>query len=76
MRRKFLNIVAAVRIAGWPHLPCFVHTINLIVINSIYEVPDEACTIKNTKITTSVACCEISSGMLHIEFSQDIFGYF
>ena len=58
------NIVAAVRITGWPHLQCFVHTINLIVINSISEVPDEACTIKNTKIATSVACCELSSGKI------------
>ena len=58
------NIVAAVKITGWPHLPCFAHTINLIVTNSISEVPDEACTIKNTKIATSVACCELSSGKI------------
>ena len=34
------NIVAAIRIAGWEHSPCFAHTINLIVTNSIAEVPE------------------------------------
>ena len=34
------NIVAAVKITGWPHLPCFAHTINLIVTNSISEVQE------------------------------------
>ena len=34
------NVVAAVKITGWPHLPCFAHAINLIVTNSISEVPE------------------------------------
>ena len=34
------NMVAAVRSTGWQHSPCFAHTINLIVSNSIAEVPE------------------------------------
>ncbi len=29
------NIVAAVRLNGWKHLPCFAHTLNLVVQNSL-----------------------------------------
>ena len=29
------NIVAAVRLNGWKHMPCFAHTLNLIVQDSI-----------------------------------------
>ena len=43
------NIVAAIRIAGWSHLPCFAHTINLIVTNSISEVPELEELIKSCK---------------------------
>ena len=34
------NIVAAIRITGWPHAPCFAHTINLVVTNSVAEVKE------------------------------------
>ena len=34
------NIVAAIRITGWLHVPCFAHMINLIVTNSIAEVEE------------------------------------
>ena len=43
------NIVAAIRIAGWSHLPCFAHTINLIVTNAISEVPELEELIKSCK---------------------------
>ena len=29
------NIVAAVRITGWQHVPCFTHTLNLVVLAAI-----------------------------------------
>ena len=32
------NIVAAVRLTGWKHLPCFAHTLNLIVQDSLKEI--------------------------------------
>lgn len=34
------NMVAAVRKAGWAHYPCFAHTINLVVKDSIKTVPE------------------------------------
>ena len=34
------NIVAAVRHNRWSHLSCFTHTLNLIVSNSLQEVPE------------------------------------
>lgn len=39
-------------------------------------VLDEAHTIRNPKTAMSVGCCELSSGMFHIECSQDIFVIF
>ena len=33
-------MVAAVRKAGWAHYPCFAHTLNLVVKNSIKALPD------------------------------------
>ena len=32
------NIVAAVNLLGWHHLPCFVHTLNLIVQDSLKAI--------------------------------------
>ena len=29
------NIAAAVRLNGWRHVPCFAHTLNLVVQNSL-----------------------------------------
>lgn len=29
------NIVAAVRLSGWKHIPCFAHTLNLVVTDSL-----------------------------------------
>lgn len=34
------NFVAAVRKAGWAHYPCFAHTLNLVVKDSIKALPD------------------------------------
>ncbi|CAH1104096.1 unnamed protein product [Psylliodes chrysocephalus] len=31
------NIVAAIRLTGWKHIPCFAHTLNLIVQSSLEE---------------------------------------
>ena len=43
------NIVAAVKLIKWNHLPCFAHTINLIVSNSLDEVPEVASLIQSCK---------------------------
>uniref|UniRef100_A0A3Q3QX58 HAT C-terminal dimerisation domain-containing protein n=1 Tax=Monopterus albus TaxID=43700 RepID=A0A3Q3QX58_MONAL len=37
---EWANIVAAVRKAGWAHYPCFAHTLNLVVKDSIKALPD------------------------------------
>lgn len=34
------NITAAIRILGWKHVPCFAHTLNLIVQSSLQEIAD------------------------------------
>lgn len=34
------NFVVAVRKAGWAHYPCFAHTLNLAVKDSIKALPD------------------------------------
>uniref|UniRef100_A0A3B1JDP8 BED-type domain-containing protein n=1 Tax=Astyanax mexicanus TaxID=7994 RepID=A0A3B1JDP8_ASTMX len=34
------NMVAAVRKAGWAHYPCFAHTLNLVVKDSLKAVPN------------------------------------
>ena len=33
------NIVAAVRLVGWKHIPCFTHTLNLVVTDSLAADP-------------------------------------
>ena len=33
------NIVAAVRIVGWQHVPCFAHTLNLVVSGALKDDP-------------------------------------
>ena len=32
------NMIAAARVAGWRHLPCFAHTLNLVVTDAIKAV--------------------------------------
>lgn len=32
------NIVNAIKISGWTHIPCFAHTINLVVKDSLIEI--------------------------------------
>ncbi|XP_046399928.1 E3 SUMO-protein ligase ZBED1-like [Ischnura elegans] len=34
------NMLAAAKILGWTHIPCFAHTLNLIVQNALVEVKD------------------------------------
>jgi len=37
------NIVAAVRLNGWRHIPCFAHTLNLVVQDSLAADPPLSC---------------------------------
>ena len=43
------NIVAAVRNNKWNHLPCFAHTLNLLVTNSLQEVPEISAILQRCK---------------------------
>ena len=43
------NIVAAVQHNKWNHLPCFAHTLNLLVTNSLQEVPE---------VSAMLQCCK------------------
>ena len=40
------NIVAAVRLTGWKHIPCFAHTLNLIVQYGLQNVKDVVTKVK------------------------------
>lgn len=41
------NIVAAIKQTEWKHIPCFAHTLNLIVQDSLKEISDIKCKIKS-----------------------------
>ena len=41
------NIVAAVRLTGWAHIPCFAHTTNLIVQSSLLVIKELILKLKN-----------------------------
>lgn len=41
------NVKAAIRIVGWMHLPCFAHTINLVVRESLKAVQPVVDKVKN-----------------------------
>ncbi|XP_065900618.1 zinc finger BED domain-containing protein 4-like [Dysidea avara] len=43
------NIVAAIQHNKWNHLPCFAHTLNLIVSNSLQDVPEVAALLQRCK---------------------------
>jgi len=43
------NIVAAIRHNKWNHLPCFAHTLNLIVTNSLRDVPEVEALLQHCK---------------------------
>lgn len=43
------NVVSAVRKAGWAHYPCFAHTINLTVKDSIKALPELLFTAQKQK---------------------------
>ena len=41
------NIVAAVRLTGWKHIPCFAHTLNLIVQQGLQSVKELLIKVKS-----------------------------
>ena len=47
------NIVAAVKKNKWNHLPCFAHTLNLIISNSLHDVPEISVIIQSVKNVVS-----------------------
>ena len=47
------NIVAAVRNNKWNHLPCFAHTLNLLVTNSLQEMSEISAILQHCKNTVS-----------------------
>ncbi|XP_069699303.1 E3 SUMO-protein ligase ZBED1-like [Periplaneta americana] len=42
------NIVAAIRLTGWKHIPCFAHNLNLIVQCGLHCIHDISAKIKRT----------------------------
>ena len=43
------NIAAAVRLNGWRHIPCFAHTLNLVVQDSLAADPPLSCIQKKCR---------------------------
>lgn len=41
------NIKAAIRLTGWAHLPCFAHTLNLVIQSSLKEITDVQLKVKS-----------------------------
>lgn len=37
------NIVAAVRLTGWEHVPCFAHKLNLVIVDSVQNIQPIIC---------------------------------
>uniref|UniRef100_A0A0B7BIP8 BED-type domain-containing protein n=1 Tax=Arion vulgaris TaxID=1028688 RepID=A0A0B7BIP8_9EUPU len=66
------NIFAAVRLTGWMHLPCFAHSINLIVqsgINTIKAIHDKVKTIVDHFHRSTIATNTLRA--IQIEVQQD-----
>lgn len=47
------NMVAAVHKAGWRHHPCFVHTLNLVVKDSVKSVPEMVQVLEKCSVIVS-----------------------
>ena len=47
------NITNAIKIMKWNHLPCFAHTLNLILTNSLDEIPELSTVITKVKNVVS-----------------------
>ena len=45
------NMVAAISSTGWRHLPCFAHSLNLVVQNSI-KSDDELCAVQSKSVVS------------------------
>jgi hypothetical protein len=44
------NVVGSIKLCGWTHIPCFAHTLNLIVQSSLKEI--DTCRKKAKAIVT------------------------
>ena len=57
------NIVAAVRHNKWNYLPCFAHTLNLLVTNSLQEVPE---------VSAMLQCCKNIVSYFHKSYKATV----
>ena len=74
------NIVAAVRITGWKHIPCFAHILNLIVQYRLVSVKDLVNRVKviveffrrSTQATAKLKAMQAQLGEASLNLKQDM----
>ncbi|XP_073729768.1 E3 SUMO-protein ligase ZBED1-like [Misgurnus anguillicaudatus] len=74
------NIKAAIRKAEWRHLPCFAHTLNLIVRESLKHIQETVTKVKNvveyvnrsTVATERLKATQKQMGLEELRLKQDV----
>lgn len=55
------NMIAAVHKAGWRHYPCFAHTLNLVVKDSLKAVPEVVQVVKKSSTIVTFFYCNTNA---------------
>ncbi|XP_044140147.1 E3 SUMO-protein ligase ZBED1-like isoform X1 [Bufo gargarizans] len=74
------NIKAAIRNVGWKHLPCFAHTLNLIVWESLKNIQETVAKVNNiveyvngsTVATERLKATQWQMGLEELRLKQDV----
>lgn len=74
------NIVAAIKLCQWRHVPCYAHTLNLIVKAGIKPVEDLVIKLKNmvqffkksTHAMAKLNCTQKQMGLPQLKLKQDV----
>ncbi|CAB4027116.1 zinc finger BED domain-containing 1-like [Paramuricea clavata] len=66
------NAVAAARLTGWKHIPCFAHTLNLIVKGALEADPGMVALKKNCKASDKLREIQRQLGLTDKKLIQDV----